>query len=67
MVCVNISPFSDVAGANSVHSHNASEFTVFLCYKRNLHDICLLKNFKGIIQTDVFPFFFLFQFALILA
>lgn len=66
MVCVDISPFSDVAGASSVGSCNASEFTVFLHCEPHLHDICLLQKFKGTIQTNVFPFF-LFQFELILA
>ena len=58
MVSVDISPLSDVAGASSVGSCNAYEFTVFLLCEGNLHDICLLRNFKEIIQTNVFPFFF---------
>lgn len=53
MVSVDISPFSDEARANSVGSHTASEFTVFLHYEWKLRDICL----KGIIQTNVLPFF----------
>jgi len=54
MVCVDISPISDVAGQIQLTVAIASEFTIFLHCKLNTW---LLQKFKGTTQANAFPFF----------